>query len=75
MECHGESRFAERLHRAGFAEDARARGNQHVQAAVRVNRVRDEAVDRRRRASVESIGQGGIDHGAFEDAVQLARRG
>ena len=74
VEGDGQSRLTERLHRTRFAEDTCSSGDQHVLSAVRVHRVRDEAVHRRRRAAVETIGQDGVDHGAFKDAVQRSNR-
>ena len=47
VERDGEARLAERLHRRRLAEHARAGRNQDVLPAVRVHRVRDQAVDGR----------------------------
>ena len=73
MERDGQPRLAERLNRLRLAQHARAGGNQHVLSAVRVDRIRHEAVDRRGVLAVEPIGQHRVDQRAFEDAVQRAR--
>ena len=70
MESHGQARLAERLHRLRLAEQACAGGNQHVLPAVRVERVRDQAVHRCRGAAIESIRQHRVDDRALEDAMQ-----
>ena len=74
VERHGQAGFAERLHRPRLAEHARAGRNQHVLPAVRVDRVRDQAVHRRGRAAVEAVRQHRVDDGALEHAMQRARR-
>ena len=72
MESDGESRFAEGLNRLRFAEQARASGNDDLPAAVRIDRVRDQAVDRRRRAAIEPVRQHRVDDRAFQNAMQRA---
>ena len=73
MKGDGEPRLAERLNRSRLAEHACPRGNQHVLPAVGVHRVRDQAVDGGGSASVEPVGQYGIDDRSLQQRVQRAR--
>ena len=70
---HGESRLAERLNGSRLAENACARGNQDVLAAVGVHRVRDQAVDGGGSAAVEPVGQDRVDDRSLEQRMQRTR--
>ena len=70
MEGHGQPCLAERLHRLWSRRDTRTRRNDDLLAAVRIDRVRDQAVHRCGAAAVEPIGQHRVDDRAFEDSMQ-----
>ena len=69
MERNSQPRFSERLNRTSLTEHARSGGYQHVLTAVRVHRVRHEAIHWSRTAPVEAVRQDGVDHGAFKETV------
>src|SRR4029453_17587682 len=55
-----ETRLTERLHGPRFSQNSCAGRNQNVLTAVRVDRVRDEAIDRCGRTALEPVGQNGV---------------
>jgi hypothetical protein len=72
MERHGESGLTECLNRLRFAQQTGTSGYNDLPAAMRIDRVGDQAVDRRRRTSIESVRQYRIDDRAFENSMQRA---
>ena len=74
MKGHCESRLAEGLNGARLAKDACARRNQDMLPAVGEHRVRDQAIDWRRSASVQPVCQDRIDDGSLEKRVQRSGR-
>src|SRR5688572_23981351 len=66
MEGHRESRLTEGLNGPRLAENACAGWNQHMLSAVGEHGVRDKAVDGRRSASVQPVGQDRIDDRSLE---------
>jgi hypothetical protein len=72
MESHGESRFTECLNRLRFAQQAGTTGYDDLPAAMRIDRIGDQAVDRRRRTAIESVRQYRIDDRAFQNSMQRA---
>src|SRR5258707_14389118 len=72
MECDGKPRLSERLDRLGLTEDAGASRDQHMLPTVGVQRVRHEAVDRRRDTAIQAICESRVDDRAFEDAMERA---
>ena len=73
MEGHRKPCLAKRLNRLGFAENPRARGDEHLPSGVRVQRVRHEAVHRRRACAIQPIREDRVDDRAFEHPMQRAR--
>ena len=58
---------------ASFRPSRRApAGNEDLPAAMRIDRIRDQAVDRRRRTAIEPVRQYRIDDRAFQHAMQRA---
>ena len=72
MESHGESGFTECLNRPRFAQQARTSGYDDLPTAMRIDRIRDQAVDRRRRTAIEPVRQYRIDDRAFQNSMQRA---
>src|SRR5687767_7659622 len=67
IEGHGEPRIAERLDGLGFAEHARSRRYQHESAVMRIDRIRNETVDRGGRTTVQTVREDGIHQRSLEN--------
>src|SRR4029077_10203690 len=72
MESHGESGFTEGLNRLRFAQQAGTPGYDYLAAAMRIDRIGDQAVDRCRRTAIETVRQYRIDDRAFQNSMQRA---
>jgi hypothetical protein len=72
MESHGESGFTECLNRLRFAQQASTPGYDYLAAAMRIDRIGDQAVDRRCHTAIEPVRQYRIDDRAFQNSMQRA---
>ena len=69
VERHREPALTKRLHGPGFTQHAGPGGNDDELAAMRVDRVCDEAVHRCCHVTIEAVDQNGVDDGALEEPV------
>ena len=70
MESHGESGFTECLNRLRFAQQAGTSRYDDLPAAMRIDRIGDQAVNRRRRTAIQPVRQYRIDDCAFQNSMQ-----
>ena len=72
VKSDSQARLSQGLNGSCLAQNACTRRNDDLLAAVRVDRVRDQAVHRGDTVAVQPIRQNGINHRSFQNRVQWA---
>src|SRR4051812_22294677 len=75
MKRDRQPRLPQRLYWSRLAEHPRAGRDENLVPAVRVDRVSDQAIERRGSTSIEAICEYRVDDRSFKDAVKWPRVG